>query len=170
MAATLTAAPVVWRQCEARVRAQREVGASHHWLELEVARDFELPSPGQFVQLLLEAPAPVLLPRPMSVAAARSERGRIVLGFLYAPVGTGTRALAGLAAGSHLQLLGPLGHGFPLEVPGTPVLLAGGRGVAPLLFAADALAQAGRRCQFLFGARSREQPWHSPKPARGSRH
>jgi dihydroorotate dehydrogenase electron transfer subunit len=37
------------------------------------------------------------------------------------------------------------------------VLVAGGRGVAPLLFAAHALGQAGRRCEFLFGARRRDQ-------------
>jgi dihydroorotate dehydrogenase electron transfer subunit len=48
-------------------------------------------------------------------------------------------------------VLGPLGRG-PCQ-PGTPLLVAGGRGVAPLLFAAAELARQGRRCEFLFGAR-----------------
>jgi dihydroorotate dehydrogenase electron transfer subunit len=68
-------------------------------------------------------------------------------------VGAGTRVLAALDAGRRVEVLGPLGRGFPLEVPGTPVLIAGGRGVAPLLFAAGTFARAGRRCEFLFGAR-----------------
>jgi dihydroorotate dehydrogenase electron transfer subunit len=89
----------------------------------------------------------------MSVAAVRRGR-KLTLGFLYAPVGAGTRVLAGLGPGAVLEVLGPLGRGYPLERPGTPVLIAGGRGVAPLLFAADRLARAGRRCEFLFGART----------------
>jgi dihydroorotate dehydrogenase electron transfer subunit len=93
----------------------------------------------------------------MSVASVQRRRGRLVLGFLYAAVGTGTLALARLGRGSEVLVLGPLGRGFPLERPGTPVLLAGGRGVAPLLFAADRLAEERRRCEFLFGARAREQ-------------
>jgi dihydroorotate dehydrogenase electron transfer subunit len=92
----------------------------------------------------------------MSVASVRRRRGTLELGFLYAPVGSGTRALARLAAGAEVELLGPLGRGFPLERSGTPVLLAGGRGVAPLLFAAGVLARAGRRSHFLFGARTRK--------------
>jgi len=146
-----------WRQVCARVARQVDYGAGHRWLDLDLPADFDPPVPGQFVQLLLPPPAPVLLPRPMSVAAVSSRRGALTLGFLYAPVGSGTLALAELTAGDGVDVLGPLGRGFRLERPGTPVLIAGGRGVAPLLFAADALARGGRRCEFLFGARSREQ-------------
>jgi dihydroorotate dehydrogenase electron transfer subunit len=82
-----------------------------------------------------------------------ARRGGLTIGFLYAPVGAGTHALARLAPGTRVEVLGPLGRGFPLERAGLPVLLAGGRGVAPLLFAASELARAGRRAEFLFGAR-----------------
>jgi dihydroorotate dehydrogenase electron transfer subunit len=144
------------------VAGQRDYGAGHRWLELEIEGAFERPAPGQFVQLSLLPPSPVLLPRPMSVAAVAARGGRLVLGFLYAALGSGTRALAALPDGAWVGVLGPLGRGFPLERPGTPVLVAGGRGVAPLLFAADVLARGagrrpGRRCEFLFGARGRGQ-------------
>jgi dihydroorotate dehydrogenase electron transfer subunit len=155
-AATATPrAPAAWRQTRSRIVRHEDYGAGHRWLELEVESGFPEPRAGQFVQLLLEEPSPVLLPRPMSIAGTRLSRGRRLLGFLYAPVGMGTKALAALPPGSELELLGPLGRGYPLETPGTPVLLAGGRGVAPLLFAADALARGGRRAEFLFGARDR---------------
>src|SRR5262249_32862730 len=120
------------------------------------------PAPGQFVQILLPAHrSAAFLPRPMSVAGVSRRRGGLRLGFLYAPVGTRTRALATLEAGATIEILRPLRRGYPppparpLERPGPPVLLAGGRGVAPLLYAANALAAERRRCEFLFGARDR---------------
>lgn len=146
-----------WSQVRARVHAHADYGAGHRWLDLEVPASLDVPEPGQFVQILLAPPTPVLLPRPMSVAAAKRRGGALRLGFLYAPVGAGTRALACLRPGDAMDVLGPLGRGYPLEAPGTPLLVAGGRGVAPLLFAADRLAREGRRTEFLFGARARAQ-------------
>lgn len=145
-----------WRQVSARVRVQREYGAGFRWLEIEVPAGFTAPVAGQFVQLLLDFPSPVLLPRPMSVASVTKRAGKLSIGFLYSPVGTGTRALAQLQPGQTLRVTGPLGRGYPLAEPGTPVLVAGGRGVAPLLMAADVLAKSRRKAEFVFGARTRE--------------
>lgn len=152
----------LWKQVTATVVMQRDYARGFRWLELEVASDFHMPVAGQFVQLLLTPPSPVLLPRPMSIAGAVRKRARagkpgpIELGFLYSPVGVGTRAIAALEAGASVEVTGPLGVGYPLEASGTPVLVAGGRGVAPLLMAADALAAQGRKCEFVFGAREKE--------------
>jgi len=152
----VAAAQAPWRQQASRVLRHGDAGSGHRWLELEVPPSTGTPDPGQFVQLLLRPPlGAVLLPRPMSIAGARRTRRALVLQFLYAAVGTGTRALAALEEGAVVDVLGPLGQGFPLEAAGAPVLLAGGRGVAPLLFAADQLSAAGRRCDLVFGARSR---------------
>lgn len=151
----VTPMPRTWRQVSARVHAQREYGAGFRWLEIEVPAGFVAPVAGQFVQLLLEAPSPVLLPRPMSVASVTTRGAKRIIGFLYSPVGTGTRALAQLAPGARLHATGPLGRGYPLAEAGTPVLVAGGRGVAPLLMAADVLARSRRKAEFVFGARTR---------------
>jgi dihydroorotate dehydrogenase electron transfer subunit len=80
--------------------------------------------PGQF--FMLEAPGR-LLPRPMSLCLAPPDE----LGFLFEPVGPGTRALAGLERGDELRVLGPLGNGFRLDVD-RPLLVGGGIGLAPL--------------------------------------
>jgi dihydroorotate dehydrogenase electron transfer subunit len=157
------AAPArTWRQVGARVHAHRDAGAGHRWLELTVPRGFREPKPGEFVQLLLAEPSGVFLPRPMSVASVARRGGALAIGFLYAPIGAGTKLLAALEAGASVDVLGPLGRGFPLEHAGVPVLVAGGRGVAPLLFAAEALARGRRRgavrsIEFVFGARSKAQ-------------
>jgi dihydroorotate dehydrogenase electron transfer subunit len=80
--------------------------------------------PGQF--FMLEAPGRVL-PRPMSLCLAPPGE----LGFLFEPVGPGTRALAELRPGDELFVLGPLGNGFRLDVE-RPLLVGGGIGIAPL--------------------------------------
>jgi dihydroorotate dehydrogenase electron transfer subunit len=89
--------------------------------------------PGQF--FMLEAPGR-LLPRPMSLCLAP----RTELGFLFEPVGRGTRALAALRRGDELAILGPLGNGFRLDVA-RPLLVGGGIGVAPLPYLSHALGK-----------------------------
>ena len=87
--------------------------------------------PGQF--FMLEAPGRVL-PRPMSLCLA--PRGE--LGFLLDPIGPGTQALASLQANDRINVFGPLGNGFRLDVA-RPLLVGGGIGIAPLPYLAEAL-------------------------------
>ena len=102
---------------------------------LRVARgSLEPGQPGQF--FMLEAPGR-LLPRPMSLCLAPPGE----LGFLIDPIGPGTRALCALEAGDMLQVLGPLGNGFDLDVQ-RPLLVGGGIGIAPLPYLAQALPGA----------------------------
>jgi NAD(P)H-flavin reductase len=60
------------------------------------------------------------------------------LAFLIDPIGPGTRALAALSRGDAIHVLGPLGNGFDLAVE-RPLLVAGGIGVAPMPYLAEAL-------------------------------
>ena len=87
--------------------------------------------PGQF--FMLEAPGRVL-PRPMSLCLAPPGE----LGFLFEPIGPGTRALAALEAGDELRVFGPLGNGFRLDVA-RPLLVGGGIGIAPLPYLSERL-------------------------------
>jgi len=98
--------------------------------------------PGQF--FMLEAPGRIL-PRPMSLCLA----SRRELGFLFEPVGPGTRALSRLERGEELAILGPLGNGFRLDVA-RPLLVGGGIGIAPLPYLSEEL----RKPPALLGFRS----------------
>jgi NAD(P)H-flavin reductase len=103
-------------------------------------------APGQF--FMLEAPGR-LLPRPMSLCFA--PRGE--LAFLIDPIGPGTRAICAVEPGEQLQVLGPLGNGFRLELD-RPLLVGGGIGIAPLPYLSEALG----RPPAVLGFRS---DWHA---------
>ena len=88
-------------------------------------------SPGQFFML---TPPGHALPRPFSLCVASAGE----LGFLVDPIGPGTEALAAAEPGSKVEVLGPLGRGFRLDVA-RPLLVGGGIGVAPFPFASARL-------------------------------
>ena len=66
-------------------------------------------APGQFVNILCE---PYTLRRPISICGFDAGLG--VLRLVFEIRGKGTRWLAGREKGETLDLVGPLGHGFPL--------------------------------------------------------
>jgi dihydroorotate dehydrogenase electron transfer subunit len=112
-----------------RIVANEQVGP---YTLLRVARgEIDPGVPGQF--FMLEAPGR-LLPRPMSLCLAPAGE----LGFLIDPIGPGTRALCALGHGDAVQVLGPLGNGFRLDIE-RPLLVGGGIGVAPFPYLSGTL-------------------------------
>ena len=127
-----------------QVAATEKLGA-FCWITLEVpgwlAMVGERIDPGRFALLQAE-PSRCFLPRAFSIADQDGE----LISFLMAPVGEGSRELTGLAVGSDVWVLGPLGRGFALgemavrtEPPGPRpsgvrprlVVVGGGAGIAP---------------------------------------
>ena len=107
---------------------------------------------GQFVSLFVRDTAR-LLPRPISIADADAEAGTIRLVFRIA--GEGTRQIAALPEGAALEVLGPLGNGFPLEEAQDKrvILAAGGIGIPPMLLTAkQLLCTPGMRPQWCIHA------------------
>lgn len=101
--------------------------------------------PGQFVHLRAGSGADPLLRRPFSIHFADERTKEIWL--LIRVVGNVTAGLARLQPGEILDLLGPLGIGFPVPVEAEKALLvSGGIGLAPLYF----LARRRRSAQLPF--------------------
>lgn len=115
-------------------------------------------SPGQFVMIrCTDSPSTLdpLLPRPMSIHRLRPGDGGQEFAVLYNVVGRGTAWLADRQPGDHVCLWGPLGHGFTLARTAQNLLLvAGGIGVAPLVWLAEEAAAAGRNVTLVVGART----------------
>lgn len=107
-------------------------------------------APGQFVEVAVPG-AGVLLNRPFSIHDCTSR----ALYLLIKPLGRGSRALADIAEGTELRVIGPLGRGFAQADAGARVLLVGGGvGIAPLYYQARSLAARGIRPVVVYGERT----------------
>jgi dihydroorotate dehydrogenase electron transfer subunit len=115
---------------------------------------------GQFVMLRVSEGLDPLLRRPLGVYKVLGPRGRDVvrgtgIELLYKVVGKGTGILAGKRPGEYVDVLGPVGNGFPLlkgREAEKVIMVAGGIGTVPFYMVAE---QEGAGL-FLFGARTRD--------------
>lgn len=94
-----------------------------------------------------------MLRRAFSIAGLRNGEVDVI----YRIVGAATRWMSGLNAGDHVSALGPLGNAFPISTTKRHAwMVAGGVGLPPMLWLAEALHAAGRQAVALCGARSRD--------------
>jgi dihydroorotate dehydrogenase electron transfer subunit len=131
----------------------RRIGQAGTLIHLGVPPGFPPPRAGQFVQIACQPSGAFRLRRPFSICRwqVTSEGGE--LGILFSVVGEGSAWLDARREGECVEIIGPLGRPF-LPVQGrTPILVAGGRGVAPLLLLAEELAGAQPTGLLLYGAR-----------------
>jgi dihydroorotate dehydrogenase electron transfer subunit len=101
--------------------------------------------PGQFVMIRVFDGIDPLLRRPFSVHKTVESEGRVTgIEILYKVVGKGTRLLSGIQPGDSLDVLGPLGSAFLLPEDAHRVfIVAGGIGIAPMVFLATHLLAKG---------------------------
>jgi len=108
--------------------------------------------PGQFVMLRGEWGRDPLLPRAFSILRVLDDASCEIL---VKAIGRGTRLLEQTRVGATFSVLGPLGRPFPAPEPGrTDLLVAGGVGLAPLLWHAEVAHAAGLTTELFYGGRS----------------
>ena len=126
-------------------------GVNLVWLEApDIAA---VAQPGQFITMRCGS---LILRRPFSihqvVIASEAKQSQIAL--LFQVVGKGTLWLSQRQTGDKVDILGPLGNGFSIEPEARNLLLvAGGIGVAPLVFLAQR-ASSGHSITLIHGVRS----------------
>lgn len=88
--------------------------------------------PGQFISVYTKDASKVL-PRPISLCQVDKEQGRLRI--VYRVAGAGTREFSAYKAGDDIEIMGPLGNGFPLERAAgkRAFLIGGGIGIPPML-------------------------------------
>jgi len=92
--------------------------------------------PGQFVHLRVSGER--ALRRPISIMLTDPDRGTVDL--LYKAIGEGTHLLSERTLGDVIPMMGPIGQPFDLsDTSKRYVLIGGGVGIPPMIFAADAL-------------------------------
>lgn len=124
------------RSFEAVVTENREMAVNHFRLTLAPDQEVTLPAPGQFYMLGITGGTDPLLKRPFSLFRL-GKSGAINI--LYRVKGKATQMMTGLQPGTVLDMLGPLGNGFPNVEGKRPIIVAGGLGVAPLTALAESL-------------------------------
>ncbi len=131
----------------------KRVAADTFFLGLRSPRIVAEAKPGQFVMLRVGRGMDPLLRRPFSICGVRDDD--LVL-ILYRVVGRGTTIMCDVREGESLSVLGPLGSGFEMPHKGEkPILVAGGMGIAPLIFLASTIEPGSFR--FLAGFGSGEE-------------
>ncbi len=167
----------------AHVRENPRICREHHRLTLHVT-GFPAADPGQFVHICPPAICPngaetstvgvdrPFLRRAFSIAGLRRSGEGAELDLIYRVVGKATRWMQSLRPGDAVSLLGPLGNRFPVPPEKSlACLIAGGVGLPPMLWLAEALHRAGKRIIAFCGARRADllpltlDPTHPADPA-----
>ena len=144
-------------QIKARVLFNKEFKINYWHLEFESGILAKNSRPGQFVEIKVNDGVDPLLRRPISIHSVSGAKVKVI----YEVIGKGTKILSGRNPGDFLDILGPLGNGFEYGAIANKsakrniVLVAGGMGVAPLVFLAEKIKLD--RPLVLIGARSKEQ-------------
>ena len=118
----------------ARVISQESLGGQIYSMWIQTEQIAAAAKPGQFVSVYCKNEAK-LLPRPISLCEIDRENGRLRIVYRVTGEATGTEEFSHYQAGDAIELLGPLGNGFPLErAKGKRVfLIGGGIGIPPMV-------------------------------------
>ncbi len=141
------------RQTKVTIKTNERIAHRYCRLVLAAPSLARTARPGNFIMVKVPDAAGVLLRRPLSIHRAEAARGRIEL--LYEIVGPGTDALSRKRSGDLIDVIGPLGNGFDVRTRARDalnILVAGGVGVAPLVFLAQRLKKG--KVLALIGARA----------------
>ena len=140
------------KQFLSTIKKNKIVAEGYNLLEFEWLTD-EVPTPGQFVTLRNRVSTDPLLRRPFAISAFDSKRD--VSQIIYQIRGKGTQALAASQADDRIDVVGPLGKGFPPPQSGkTAYLIGGGIGFGPIYYFSNWLAGLGARPVAIIGART----------------
>lgn len=92
----------------------------------------ELSRPGQFIHISVGNEYGPILRRPISISDVNKDDS--IISLVYQTVGKGTTLLSKMSEGDTIDIIGPLGNGFPIYKEKKCAIVGGGIGIAPLLF------------------------------------
>ncbi|MGJ7910618.1 dihydroorotate dehydrogenase electron transfer subunit [Neobacillus sp. LXY-1] len=139
-----------------KITSQKEI--AENIFELTVHAEFvdEINAPGQFVHIRVTKERDPLLRRPISISSYDKEAKQLTM--IYRREGQGTTLMANQVQGMELDILGPLGNGFPVDEANagdTALLVGGGIGVPPLYELSKQLTNKGVKVIHILGFQSK---------------
>jgi dihydroorotate dehydrogenase electron transfer subunit len=151
------------------VAEQIETEPGFFRLVCRVPASFPDPAPGQFVQLRLSERTDPLLPRPYGIVDFTRHADHATFELYYGVVGAGTKLLSRFRAGESIHCIGPLGRGYTVDPARPAILVAGGRGVAPLLMLYAREKPRRASLPFVYGFRTKALSYGLERIAEGDR-
>jgi dihydroorotate dehydrogenase electron transfer subunit len=144
------------KQLKVKIIENKKVAHGFYKIRIESAYLAKNTNPGQFLEVKCSDSNKPLLRRPLG--AHRILKNGVEM--LYEIVGKGTELLSNKNKGENLDIIGPLGNGFTLPRTSkhefrTPILIAGGIGVAPLLALAEKIALNRPGSHVIIGAKTK---------------
>jgi dihydroorotate dehydrogenase electron transfer subunit len=121
-----------WKE-QAVVRSQEQIATQIYSMWLQTEQIAGAARPGQFISVYSNDSGR-MLPRPISICEV--DREKKALRIVYRIAGKGTDEFSRAQAGDTLDILGPLGNGFPVDrcqKGRTAFLIGGGIGVPPMV-------------------------------------
>ncbi|MFH0732557.1 MAG: dihydroorotate dehydrogenase electron transfer subunit [Candidatus Omnitrophota bacterium] len=161
------------KDIRAKILSNKKISHTYYKMALDAPYIARAAKPGQFVQIKCSDSLEPLLRRPFSIHRVN---GNIEI--LYETVGRGTEILSNKKEGDKINVLGPLGNGFTLpratsddrkksrakssderratKAEPRAIIIAGGVGVAPLVYLAEELAKKHIKTIVLIGAKTKD--------------
>ena len=152
------------RQENCKIVSNRQIAENIFEMVLDGELSAEMKQAGQFVHVKVTDGFDPLLRRPISIASISEGSFTII----YRRQGKGTSLLAGKSTGMTVDVLGPLGNGFPVDEakPGqTAILVGGGVGVPPMYELAKQLARKGVNVITIIGFQSAKDVFYEKELA-----
>ncbi len=140
-------------QIKAKILYNKRIKGNYFHLVLRAPKITKETLPGQFINIKVNDAYDPLLRRPFSIHRVKGAN----IELLYEVVGQATESLSHRKPGEYLNIIGPLGNGFTPDTKRRTlnILIAGGMGVAPLMFLAEKLTQS--KVTVLIGAKTKDQ-------------
>lgn len=144
--------------------SQEQIADSIFELVLEGSLVEEMQQPGQFVHVKVDRGIDPLLRRPISICHVDKAKQQLTM--LYRAEGKGTTLMSERVQGEEVDLLGPLGTGFPVDAVSkgeTALLVGGGIGVPPLYYLSQQLKAKGVNVIHVLGFASKKDVFYEEK-------
>lgn len=124
----------------------------------------QMEQPGQFLHIKPSKGILPLLRRPISICSVDLKKEEVTV--VYRAQGEGTRLMASMKSGDEMDVLGPLGHGFPtaqLANQDQVLLVGGGVGVPPLYYLSQQLVSRGIQVTHILGFQAQQNTFLIPE-------
>ena len=118
----------------ATVVSQEQIGTQIYSMWLQTEQIAKAAKPGQFISVYCKS-QDKMLPRPISLCEIDRENGKVRIVYRVTGEKTGTQEFSTWQAEEKVEILGPLGNGFPLDrAEGKrSFLIGGGIGIPPMV-------------------------------------